>query len=382
VADRAAAAVVIGWRTDRRSAEAGAENSAGQRTDERADQRTDDRTDARTDTRTDTRTDERTEDRTDDRTDKGDAPEQPTQLGVRGWWRALRRTVREFQVDNLTDWAAALTYYGVLSLFPGILVLLSLLGLAGQDAQQTLISNVRELAPGSLRQVLETGIQNLQDGQNTASAVAILGLLTALWSASGYIAAFMRASNAIYDVPEGRPIWKTTPLRVGLTLLITVMLSVCALAVVVTGSLAERVGDIVGLGSAAVTAWDIAKWPVLVVVVSFMFALLYWASPNAKQGFRWVTPGGVLAVVLWIAASGAFAFYVANFGSYNKTYGSLATVIIFLVWLWISNVALLLGAELNAELERGRAIHAGHDPEHEPYLELRDTRKIKEKDAL
>jgi membrane protein len=311
-----------------------------------------------------------------------EAPEQPTQLGVRGWWQALRRTVREFQTDNLTDWAAALTYYGVLSLFPGILVLLSLLGLAGQDAQQTLISNVRELAPGSLRQVLETGIKNLQNGQNTASLLAVVGLLVAVWSASGYIAAFMRASNAIYDVPEGRPIWKTTPLRLALTLLFAVLLSVCALAVVLTGSLAERVGDLLGVGSAAVTVWDIAKWPVLVLVVSFMFALLYWASPNARQGFRWVTPGGLVAVVVWLIASGVFAFYVANFGSYNKTYGSLAAVIVFLVWLWISNIALLLGAELNAELERGRAITTGHDPEKEPYLELRDTRKIKEKDAL
>jgi len=310
-----------------------------------------------------------------------EAPEQPTQLGRRGWWQALRRTVKEFQTDNLTDWAAALTYYGVLSLFPGMLVLLSLLGLAGQNAQQTLTSNIRQLAPGSLRQVLEAAIKNLQ-GQNTASVLAIVGLLLALWSASGYIAAFMRASNAIYDVPEGRPIWKTTPLRVALTLLFTILLSACALAVVVTGSLARRVGDIVGLGSAAVTAWDIAKWPVLVVVVSFMFALLYWAAPNAKQGFRWVSPGGVLGVVLWLAASAAFAFYVANFSSYNKTYGSLAAVIIFLVWLWISNIALLLGAEFNAELERGRAIDAGHDPEQDPYLELRDTRSVKEKDAL
>jgi YihY family inner membrane protein len=311
-----------------------------------------------------------------------DAPDQPTELGKRGFFGALKRTVKEFQTDNLTDWAAALTYYGVLSLFPGILVLLTLVGLAGQNAQQTLIENVRELAPGSLRQVIENAITNLGSGQNTAGVLAILGLLGALWSASGYIAAFMRASNAIYDVPEGRPIWKTTPLRVGLTLLFAVLLSVCALAVVITGTVAQQVGDLIGVGSAAVMVWDIAKWPVLVVVVSFMFALLYWAAPNAKQGFRWVSPGGMLGVVIWIAASAAFAFYVANFGSYNKTYGSLATVIIFLVWLWISNIALLLGAEFNAELERGRAISAGHDPEREPYLELRDTSKVKEKDAL
>ena len=314
--------------------------------------------------------------------DRNEAPDQPTELGKGGWWRALRRTVKEYQTDNLSDWAAALTYYGILSLFPAMLVLLSLLGLAGQDARDTLVTNVQELAPEQLRPVLETGIKNLQEGQNTAGLLAIVGVLGALWSASGYIAAFMRASNAIYDVPEGRPIWKTTPLRVGLTLLFAVLLSACALAVVISGSVAEQIGDLFGLGSAAVTAWSILKWPVLVVVVSFMFALLYWASPNAKQGFRWVSPGGVLGVVIWIVASALFAFYVANFSSYNKTYGSLAAVIIFLVWLWISNIALLLGAEFNAELERGRAITAGHDPEKEPYVELRDSSKIKEKDAL
>jgi membrane protein len=311
-----------------------------------------------------------------------EAPDQPTELGKRGWWGALRRTVKEYGTDNLSDWAAALTYYGILSLFPAMLVLLSLLGLAGQDARDTLVTNVQQLAPEQLRPVLETGIKNLQEGQNTAGVLAIVGILGALWSASGYIAAFMRASNAIYDVPEGRPIWKTTPLRVGLTLLFAVLLSVCALAVVVSGSVAEQIGSLFGLSSAAVTAWSIVKWPVLVVVVSFMFALLYWASPNAKQGFRWVSPGGVLGVVIWIVASALFAFYVANFGSYNKTYGSFAAVIIFLVWLWISNIALLLGAEFNAELERGRAITSGHDPEKEPYVELRDTSKIKEKDAL
>jgi membrane protein len=152
--------------------------------------------------------------------------------------------------------------------------------------------------------------------------------------------------------------------------------------VVLTGGLADRLGRLLGVGSAAVTVWDLVKWPVLLLLVSFMFALLYWASPNARQGFRWVTPGGILAVVVWVVVSAAFALYVANFGSYNKTYGSLASVIIFLVWLWLGNIAILLGAELNAELERGRAIVAGHPPDEEPYMELRDTSKIRERDNL
>jgi membrane protein len=312
----------------------------------------------------------------------GDAPERPTQLPGGSWWAAVKRTVREFQVDNLKDWAAALTYYSVLSIFPALVVLVSLIGLAGRSTIQTLLDNLGQVAPGSVNQILEGAIRSLQQTRGSAGVLALAGLAAALWSASNYIAAFMRASNAIYDVPEGRPVWKTLPIRIAVTVIVMVLLAASAVAVVATGGLADRIGRLLGLGSAVVTVWDIVKWPVLLLVVSFMFALLYWASPNAKQGFRWVTPGGILAVVVWVAASAAFAIYVANFNSYNKTYGSLASVIIFLVWLWLSNTAILLGAELNAELERGRAIAAGHPPEEEPYMELRDTRKIRERDNL
>jgi YihY family inner membrane protein len=310
------------------------------------------------------------------------APDRPSELGRGGWMGALKRTVAEYRIDNLSDWAAALTYYAVLSIFPALLVLVSAIGLTGHSATQALLDNLGTLAPDSVRSVLRTAITNLQKSQGSAGVIVVVSLLVALWSASGYIAAFMRASNAIYDVPEGRPIWKTVPIRIAVTVTMLVLLAVSAVAVVVTGGLADRVGRVLGIGSTAVTIWEIAKWPVLLVIVSSMFALLYWASPNAKQGFRWVTPGGVLAVVVWVVASAAFAFYVANFSSYNKTYGTLASVIIFLVWLWISNLAILLGAELNAELERERGIAAGHPREREPYMELRDTRKLKERDNL
>jgi membrane protein len=312
----------------------------------------------------------------------GQAPERPTQLPGGSWWAAVKRTVREFQVDNLKDWAAALTYYSVLSIFPALLVLISLLDLAGPGTIERLLDNLGQVAPGSVNQILEGAINNLRQTRGSAGVLALAGLAVALWSASNYIAAFMRASNAIYDVPEGRPVWKTLPIRIAVTVVVMVLLAVSAVAVVATGGLADRIGRLLGLGSAVVTAWDLAKWPVLLLLVSFMFALLYWASPNAKQGFRWVTPGGILAVVVWVVASVAFAIYVANFGSYNKTYGSLASVIIFLVWLWLSNTAILLGAELNAELERSRAIAAGHPADEEPYMELRDTRKILERDGL
>jgi YihY family inner membrane protein len=305
-----------------------------------------------------------------------DAPDAPTELPRTSWWGAVKRVFGEFKDDNLSDWAAALTYYSVLSIFPAMLVIVSLIGLGGASLSNDLISGVGDLAPGAVKRVLTNALTELQRGRGGASLVAVLALAAAVWSASGYVGAFMRASNVIYDVPEGRPIWKTLPIRIAVTLVTLALLAVSAIAVVVTGPLAEQIGRILGLGSVAVTVWGIAKWPVLLAVVSFLFALLYWASPNAKRGFRWVTPGGILALVVWLVASAGFALYVANFGSYNKTYGSLAGLIIFLIWLWITNNAILLGAELNAELERGRAIAGGLPEDKEPYVEPRDTRKF------
>jgi membrane protein len=290
----------------------------------------------------------------------------------------LKRTIREFREDNLTDWAAALTYYGVLAIFPALIVLVSVLGLIGQSATQPLIDNLGTVAPGPAKEIFTDAIRNIEGSQGTAGVFFVVGLLAALWSASGYIAAFMRASNAIYDMPEGRPIWKTLPLRLVLTVVLMLLTAVSAVGVTLSGGLAEEVGGLIGVGDTAIDIWNIAKWPVLLVLVSFMFAFLYWAAPNVKQpGFRWISPGGVLAVIGWVIASAAFAFYVANFGSYNKTYGALAGPIVFLVWLWVSNVMILLGAEFNAELERGRAIESGmRPPDKEPFAEPRDTRKI------
>ena len=302
---------------------------------------------------------------------------------VRHWWPVLKRTVAEFREDNLTDWAAALTYYSVLAIFPALIVLVSILGLVGESATQPLIDNLGTVAPGPAKEIFTSAIENLQGDQGAAGVLFVIGLLGALWSASGYVAAFMRASNAIYDIEEGRPIWKTLPVRVSLTLVLLTLLAISTIAVVLTGGIAEKVGDLVGLGSTAVSVWNIAKWPVLLVVVSFMFALLYWAAPNVKHpGFRWISPGGLLAVIGWLIASGAFALFVSNFGSYNKTYGALGGVVVFLVWLWISNIVILLGAEFNAELERERAIEDGmRPPDKEPFVEPRDTRKMEHQES-
>ncbi|TDB76426.1 YihY/virulence factor BrkB family protein [Micromonospora sp. KC723] len=305
----------------------------------------------------------------------------PTDLPGSGWTAAARRTVREFRDDSLVDWAAALTYYGVLSIFPGVLVLISLLGLLGDRATTGVRDTVNQAVPEeNIRRIIEGAIDQAGASGGLASLAAIVGLLAAFWSASGYIAAFMRASNAIYDVPEGRPIWKTLPIRLGVTAVIGVLLLASAVIVVFTGGFAEQAGSAIGVGPTAVAVWNVAKWPVLLVLVSLMFAILYWASPNARHGgFRWVSPGGLLAVVIWLVISGLFALYVSNLGSYNKTYGALAGVIIFLVWLWLSNIAILLGAEFDAELERSRAILLGHPAEEEPYVELRDDRKLRKK---
>jgi membrane protein len=310
--------------------------------------------------------------------DEPSEPDEPSELGRRGWWAALKRTGREFRDDNLTDWAAALTYYGVLAIFPALIVLTSILGLIGESATQPLLDDLANVTPGPANDILTSAIKNLQGDQGAAGVLFVVGLLAALWSASSYVAAFMRASNVIYDMDEGRPVWKTLPVRVGLTVVLLLLLVVTTLAVVLTGGIAEKAGDLVGLGSTAVTVWNVAKWPVLLLIVSLMFAFLYWAAPNVKQpGFRWLSPGAILAVVGWLIASGAFAFYVSNFGSYNKTYGALGGVIVFLVWLWISNITILLGAEFNAELERERAIEGGMTPEdREPFAEPRDTRKL------
>jgi len=263
---------------------------------------------------------------------------------------ALKRTGKAFKADKLGVWSAALTYFGVLSIFPALLVIVSFLGLLGDSATNALIDNLEEVAPGPAQEIFTNAIRNLQ-GAGSASGVAfVIGIVAAVWSSSGYVAGFMDASNNIYDVEEGRGLTKTLPVRIGLTLVLMILAGVIAFSVAISGGLAKSVGDVVGLGDTAVDVWAIAKWPVLLVLVSLLLAILYWGAPNVKVPFRLISPGSLLAVVGWVIASLLFAFYVSNFGSYNKTYGALAGPIIFLLWLWITNICVLLGAELNAQL--------------------------------
>ncbi|MET9903067.1 YihY/virulence factor BrkB family protein [Streptomyces sp. NPDC006446] len=309
------------------------------------------------------------------------APDRPTELPKQAWGKVLSGSLREFKKDELTDRAAALTYYGVLALFPALLALVSLLGITGKSTTDKVLDNLKQLAPGPARDIITRAVEQLQGNAGLGSIVAIVGLVVAIWSASGYVAAFMRAANAVYDMPEGRPVWKILPVRVGVTVVLMVLAVVSALIVVFTGGIARQAGTALGVGDSALSAWSIAKWPVLVVLVMAMIAILYWASPNAKvKGFRWITPGSFLALVIWMIASAGFAFYVANFASYNKTYGTMAGVVVFLVWLWISNLAILLGLEFDAEAVRQRAIAGGLPPGTEPYTQPRDTRKWDEDD--
>ena len=296
-----------------------------------------------------------------------------------GLFATLKRTFTEFSEDHLTDWAAALTYYGVLALFPALIAMVSIVGLVGDPASttKTLTDIVTKLGPASAAETLAGPINSITSNSGAAGIALIAGLAAALWSASGYVGAFMRASNIIYETPEGRPIWKLRPLQMLVTLIMVILAAIVGLSVALTGPIVEAVAAPLGLSSTAVTIWNYAKWPVLVIIVLAMIGVLYYATPNVKiRSFRWVSAGALFALVVWLLASAAFAFYVANFGSYNKTYGTLAGVIAFLVWLWITNVALLLGAELNAERERSTELSEGVEgAEREIQLEPRNEPK-------
>ena len=309
-------------------------------------------------------------------------PDNPTDIPKRSWKDTLKRTFAEFKDDNLTDWAAALTYYAVLSIFPALIALLSIVGLVvdPKTVTRVLTDTITQIGPKSAVDTFAGPINNITKNQANIGLGLVVGLAGALWTASGYVGAFMRASNSIYEIEEGRPFWKLRPLQILVTLIMVLMLAVVVLGLIVSGPLAEAIGGAVGLGGTAVDIFQYGKWPVLLVVVMVMLALLYYAAPNAKlPGFKWISPGSIVAVIVWIVASALFAFYVANFSSYNKTYGTLGGVVSFLVWMWITNLAVCFGAELNAELERSRELEEGAPAHDEIQLPPRDAPKRKDR---
>lgn len=277
-------------------------------------------------------------------------------------WQTLKRTVLEVRDDQLTDRAAALTYYSMLSLFPGLIALVALIGLLGEHPRTTdaLLGIISDIGPASAVQTFQGPIEEVIRSKGGAGALLGAGLLGALWSASGYVGAFMRAANVIYETEEGRPFWKLRPLQLLVTLVLVIGLALIAISLALTGPLARSVGDAIGVGDAAVTAWSIAKWPVLLAMVMAMLAGLFYVSPNVRlHRLRWLTPGGAVALITWAVTSAGFALYVANLGSYGATFGSLGGVVVLLLWLWLTNLALLFGLQFDAELERSREIQAG-----------------------
>src|SRR5215211_5173428 len=276
----------------------------------------------------------------------------PTTMGT------LKRTVKEFSEDNLTDWAAALTYYGVLALFPALIALTSIIGLFTTPRQLT--DALTAVVPEQAADTLNPVIDQIAGNNRTASLALIIGLAAAIWSASGYVGAFTRAANVVYETPEGRKIWKLKPLQLLITLVGVLFAAVILAMLVLSGPVVDAIGEAIGIGETGKIIWNIVKWPVVLVVLALMIAVLYYSTPNVKlRGFKWVTPGAGVAILVAVVASAAFAFYVGNFGSYNKTYGALAGVVVFLIWFWLINLSLLFGIELDAEIERTKELKEG-----------------------
>src|SRR6476619_6313283 len=279
-----------------------------------------------------------------------------------GAFATLKRTLTEFREDNLTDWAAALTYYGLLALFPALIAMVSLIGIFGDPTTTTakLTEIITELGPESGAETFEGPIKSIVENQSAAGLAFVIGLAVALWSASGYVGAFTRASNIIYETPEGRPFWKLRPLQIAVTLAMIVMMALLAIGLVLTGPVVEAVAGPVGLSGTAIDVWNVAKWPVMAAIFILMVDVLYYTTPNVKiRGFKWVTPGAMVAIVVWAIASALFALYVSNFSSYDKTYGTLAGLVVLLRWFWLTNLAILVGHQMNAERERSAEIEEG-----------------------
>ena len=304
-------------------------------------------------------------------------PGWPPEVTKRSWLYVLRKSFREFTDDECPDRAASLTYYGVLALFPALLAFTSLLAIVGQGerAVNALFEIVEQVAPGGALDVIRGPLEDFIESP-AAGWGFVTGLVIAIWSASGYVGAFSRAMNRIYEIDEGRPFWKLRPMQLIVTIIALLLIVLIAVILVVSGPVVDAIGDAFGIGEAVQVVWEIAKWPLLALAVILIIALLYYATPNAKQPkFRWISLGAVLAIVVLVIASAGFALYVANFSNYDRTYGSLAGVIVFLLWLWLANLALLFGAEFDAELERGRQLQAGIEAEENIQLPPRDTRK-------
>lgn len=311
------------------------------------------------------------------RESRTEKPSSPSKLTGTSWKYIAQRSIKEFLRNECTDAAAALTYFAILSMFPALVATFSLIGVFGQEdeAADTVLGIVDEVAPGGAADTIRGPIEQLSQAPGAGIAL-IIGLAVAIWSASKYVGAFGRIMNRIYAVEEGRPFWKLRPMQLIVTFIGVISLAFVLIALILSGDVLRAIGNAIGWSEGVATTWQIAKWPLLVLVIVGLVAMLYWATPNVKQPkFRWLSPGALLAIVALAIASFGFGIYVENFASYDQTYGSLAGVVIFLFWMWIANLALLFGAQFDAELERARQLQAGIRAEDDIRLPPRDTRK-------
>lgn len=307
----------------------------------------------------------------------------PAQLSRDDWRVILTRTWHEFRINQVYDIAAALTYYAVLATFPAILATLALLGIFGSAEAVTndVLRVIEELGGSSVIDPLREAIEQLLNASHAASAF-IVGLVGALWATSGFVGAFGRGLNRIYGVEEGRPFWRKRPVMIGISAILLVLATISGFAIVLTGPIAESAARVLGLDEGVVFWWDLGKLPVLAAIAIFVIALLYWAAPNVKRrNLRWFSVGAVAALLSWMIATVVFGSYALGFGSYERTYGVLGGAVAFLLWLWLSNLAMVFGAVLDTEVERARQLRAGIAAEDQVQLPLRDDRMIDKNSA-
>ncbi|MER7661677.1 YihY/virulence factor BrkB family protein [Streptomyces sp. NPDC096193] len=275
---------------------------------------------------------------------------------------ALRRTPVSMWNDDVSDWAAALTYYAILALLPALLVSVSVIGLVSDATTDTLIAHVTAWAPAEAGSALQESLRGMASERSAALTLVAAGGVSALWSASSYVAVFRRALHALHGAEDTRPALRTAYRIVLTAITVLALLVVSAVVLVTSGPLAAMLGRWAGIGEGGAAAWSLLKWPVLVALVAVLVMVLFRTGPPSARCLRHALPGGVLAGVLWLAASAGFTAYVSGFGTYSRLYGSLAGIVVFLIWLWVSNLALLAGAQFTAELHRLAERAPAQDP--------------------
>ncbi|MEV7278759.1 YihY/virulence factor BrkB family protein [Streptomyces sp. NPDC093111] len=292
------------------------------------------------------------------RTSAGTARDEPAST-VRSWWRALRRTPGTMWRDDITDYAAALTYYAILAILPSLLVTVLAFALIGPDTAQRFVAHVTHYAPGQSGPELRDLLDGALDQHSATWTLLAAGTVSAVWSSCSYLAVFRRALHRMHGVPDRRSPWRKAHRLLVTALVLLVLLAVSALVLILSGSVAGSVGAVLHLDAGVPLVWDLVRWPLLLFLVAVLVVVVFRTGPPSARRRRHSLPGGALAAVLWLTVSAGFALYTSVLGTYSRLYGSLGGVVVFLVWLWLSNLALLTGAQFTAELQRGASSEAG-----------------------